>query len=63
MIPEESRDLLGSISILKTMFDAQQMMIRPRGIGISLVRGVNVNGRYATQELQFWNGDHIFKYP
>jgi hypothetical protein len=58
MLPPESRNLLDNIDIFSTM---QGLRFRPRGIGLSLSRDINVH--YRTTELELWNGDELFRYP
>ncbi|XP_053380102.1 uncharacterized protein LOC123547975 [Mercenaria mercenaria] len=59
MIPEESRNFLLDINIFQTLKEEQNIHILPRGIGISLVNGINAN--YHTLSRQLWNGDLMFK--
>ena len=61
MIPEESRDLLEKFEMFKHLKDSYDLEIRPRGIGLSLLRHINVHSQ--TTELQLWNGDRLFNYP
>ena len=57
MLPPESRNLLDDIDIFSTM---EGLRFRPRGIGLSLSRDINV--LYHTTELELWNGDELFRY-
>jgi hypothetical protein len=50
--------LLDNIDIFSTM---EGLRFRPRGIGLSLSRDINVH--YRTTELELWNGDELFRYP
>lgn len=61
ILPEESRDLLQSLTIFKSLSDEQGFKLRPKGIGISLLKHINVQPE--TKSLQMWNGDELFKYP
>lgn len=61
MVPEESRHLLQSINVFKQLKLNDNLEIHPRGIGISIVKGINVH--LNTSELELWNGDAMFKYP
>ena len=61
MLPEQSRDLLEKFEMFKLLKNRFDFEIRPRGIGLSLSRHINV--RSNTTELQLWNGDRLFKYP
>ena len=61
MVPEQSRDLLEKFKIFKNLKDSYDLEIRPRGIGLSLLRHINVHSQ--TTELELWNGDRLFKYP
>lgn len=58
MIPEESRDILSNLQIMQVLKEKQNIHIYPRGIGISLVNGVNANYHSFSSEL--WNGDNLF---
>lgn len=60
MIPEQSRDIFLKFEIFQTLHDKNGLLVKPRGIGLSLVQGVQVPSSY--KELALWNGDHIFKY-
>ena len=61
MLPEQSRDLLEKFEMFKHLKDSYDLEIRPRGIGLSLLRHINVHSQ--TTELQLWNGDRLFNYP
>ena len=61
MIPEQSRDLLEKFKIFKNLKNTYDLEIRPRGIGLSLLRHINVHSQ--TTELELWNGDRLFNYP
>ncbi|XP_053408335.1 uncharacterized protein LOC123559761 [Mercenaria mercenaria] len=61
MVPEESRDLLEGITVFKLLKQKNKLTIFPRGIGISIVNGINVH--HDTTELQLWNGDAMVQYP
>ena len=61
MLPKESRDLLEKFEVFKHMKSLYNIEIRPRGIGLSLGRHVNVHSQ--TREVQLWNGDRLFNYP
>ena len=61
MLPEQSRDLLDKFEMFKHLKNRYNIGIRPRGIGLSLGRHINVHSN--TTELQLWNGDRLFKYP
>ena len=61
MLPEQSRDLLEKFNITKNLKDNYDLEIRPRGIGLSLLRHINVQSQ--TTELELWNGDRSFNYP
>ncbi|XP_060594972.1 fibrillin-2-like [Ruditapes philippinarum] len=58
MIPDGSRDMLLDISMFQALKNRQNLHIRPRGIGISLSKGINAN--YHTLSGQLWNGDRMF---
>lgn len=60
ILPEESRDLLDSLTIFKTLSDQHGLKLLPRGLGISLLRHINVHSE--TKSLQMWNGDELFQY-
>ncbi|CAC5419913.1 Fibrillin-1,Fibulin-1,Fibulin-5,Fibrillin-2,Latent-transforming growth factor beta-binding protein 4 [Mytilus coruscus] len=59
MLPQESRNLLDDVEMLKDMTN-NGVRFRPRGIGLSFLQGVNVH--YKTSELKLWNGDELFQY-
>ena len=61
MVPEESQTFLLQLDVFKQMYERQNLLIMPRGIGVSVVKEINV--RYAKNQLQLWNGDHMFYYP
>ena len=61
MIPPESRDLLSEFDLFKNLTTSQGLTIKPRGLGLSVVKGVNVH--YQETELELWNGDTFFTYP
>ncbi|VDH99149.1 Hypothetical predicted protein [Mytilus galloprovincialis] len=56
MLPQESRNLLDDLELLKDM----RVRLRPTGIGLSLLQGVKVH--YKTSKLELWNGDEYFQY-
>ena len=58
MLPPESRNLLDDIDIFSTM---EGLRFRPRGIGLTLSRDIDV--LYRTTELEIWNGYELFRYP
>ncbi|XP_053380098.1 uncharacterized protein LOC128548733 [Mercenaria mercenaria] len=58
MIPKESRNFLLDLNIFQTLKEEQNIHILPRGIGISLVNGINAN--YHTLSDELWNGDLMF---
>ena len=60
MVPEESQSILSSLDVFKRLQEKQGLLIKPRGIGISVVKGINVH--YAQTQLKFWNGDRMFHY-
>lgn len=59
MIPEESRGLLLELGVFQNLKEEQNLLIHPRGIGISLTNGINAN--YHKLSLELWNGDRMFK--
>ena len=61
LIPKESQDKFSDVDVLKEIYEKNKVKILPRGVGLSVVRGVNVHQK--TQSVQMWNGDHIFNYP
>ena len=61
IVPEESQTILARLEVFKQMHEKQNLQIMPRGIGVSVVKGINVH--YAKTRLQLWNGDHLFYYP
>lgn len=61
ILPEESRDLFDNITIFKKLSDKHGLKIKPKGLGISLLRHINVHSE--TTSLQMWNGDELFQYP
>ena len=61
ILPEESRDLLDSFPMFKSLMDEHGIYIRPIGIGLSIARHINVHSE--TTALQLWNGDELFQYP
>ena len=60
MLPEESRDILMQFDIFKKLKKASNIHIRPRGIGISLVKEIQVDNH--DSDITFWNGDTEFRY-
>ena len=60
VVPEESTDVLLEFEAFQNLSSSSNLTIRPRGIGISLVKGINVE--YSEKELEFWNGDRMFQY-
>ncbi|XP_060568098.1 uncharacterized protein LOC132726759 [Ruditapes philippinarum] len=58
MIPDGSRDMFVDISMFQVLKNRQNLHIRPRGIGISFLKGINAN--YQTLSEQLWNGDTMF---
>jgi hypothetical protein len=61
MVPEESRGILETVNMFKLLKKENDLTIHPRGIGISIVNGINVHKD--STELQLWNGDAMFEYP
>jgi hypothetical protein len=61
MIPAESRSILDNMNIFQQLKQKFGLEIFPRGIGLSVVNGINVHRR--ATELQLWNGDASFTYP
>ena len=61
MVPEESQTFLAGLEVFRQMREKQNLQIMPRGIGVSVVKGINVH--YAKTQLQLWNGDRVFYYP
>ncbi|VDI64211.1 Hypothetical predicted protein [Mytilus galloprovincialis] len=59
MLPQESRNLFDDVEMLEDM-TKNGLRFRPRGIGLSLLQGVNVH--YKTSKLELWNGDQLFQY-
>ncbi|XP_053397078.1 uncharacterized protein LOC128556350 [Mercenaria mercenaria] len=61
MIPTASRKFLENVNIFQQLKQKYSLEILPRGIGISVVNGINVHSHKS--ELKLWNGDTTFKYP
>ena len=61
MLPEDSRDILDKFDMLKGLTDKFGLYLRPKGIGISVGKHINVHSD--TTEVQLWNGDNLFRYP
>lgn len=61
ILPEESRDLLDKFNFSRDLFEDYGIRIRPKGIGLSLLKQINVHSRFS--ELQLWNGDAVATYP
>ncbi|MEW8544648.1 MAG: hypothetical protein AB2693_14050 [Candidatus Thiodiazotropha sp.] len=61
IVPDESADILKRFAIFEMLYKTQDLLIKPRGIGISVVKGINVKD--SVNDIQLWNGDHIFQYP
>lgn len=59
MIPQESRNLLDKSDYFIELAK-NGLRLRPKGIGLSLTRDINVH--YKTSELNLWNGDEMFRY-
>ncbi|KAK3104006.1 hypothetical protein FSP39_023628 [Pinctada imbricata] len=60
LIPEESRDEFMKLDIFQTTHNATGILIKPRGIGLSLVKSVQVPSKH--KDVTLWNGDHTFQY-
>ena len=60
MIPEDSRSVLENFQVFKSLSEKYNLHIRPKGLGFSLQKHVNVHTH--STELQLWNGDEIFAY-
>ena len=60
IVPENSRDILLQFKVFQNLYSSSHLRIRPRGIGISLTKGVNVD--YKQSKLELWNGDRMFQY-
>ena len=60
MVPEASRDILLNFKVFEDLYHSSNLRIRPRGIGISLAKGVNIKNKQSS--LQLWNGDRKFQY-
>ncbi|CAC5355727.1 EGF-containing fibulin-like extracellular matrix protein 1,Fibrillin-1,Fibulin-1,Fibulin-2,Mucin-like protein,Fibrillin-2,Matrilin-3 [Mytilus coruscus] len=58
MLPQESRNLLDDVEMLKDMKN-NGLRFRPRGIGISLLQGVNVHYKTTFQSANLWLGTDI----
>lgn len=61
ILPDESRDLFDNLTIFKMLSEKQGLKIRPKGLGVSLLRHINVSTDKTA--LQMWNGDTLFTYP
>ena len=61
MVPKDSEAILTEVDMFETLYRQEKLLIKPRGIGLSVVKGINVH--YDQKELQLWNGDVTFKYP
>ncbi|KAL4224218.1 EGF domain [Mactra antiquata] len=62
MIPESSRGLLLELPLFKSLKDEMNLVIKPRGIGLSLNDGINARYLYNQNSTSLWNGDHLFEY-
>ena len=61
MVPQESETILTELDVFETLYRQEKLLIKPRGIGVSVVKGINVHD--SQKELQLWNGDVSFTYP
>lgn len=61
MLPEGSRDLLDDMAVFQSLIEKHGLHLRPYGIGLSLLRHINVQSD--SNALQLWNGDELFQYP
>ena len=60
IVPDESKHILNQFEVFQKLIKYQNISVLPRGIGISTSKGVSVH--HHTKELEFWNGDAMFKY-
>ena len=61
MVPDESETILTELDIFKTLYRQENLLIKPRGIGLSVVKGIKVH--YNQKELHLWNGYVSSTYP
>lgn len=61
ILPEGSRDLLDKFNFSRELFKDYGIRIRPKGIGLSLFKQIDVQS--ISSELQLWNGDAVTTYP
>lgn len=59
MFPEEIGRELSKVGIFNDLSSSGLTLI-PRGIGLSLVKDINVH--YKTSQMELWNGDEMFNY-
>lgn len=62
MVPKESQDLLSHLEVFQRLHEKQNLLIKPRGIGVSLVNGIDVQQVRNVLQQRLWNGDHMFDY-
>lgn len=60
ILPEESRDLFDKFNFSRDLFKDYGIRIRPKGIGLSLFKHIDVLP--ISSELQLWNGDAVTTY-
>ena len=59
MVPEESRHILTQFEVFDNLQTNFGLLIIPRGVGFSLVKGIQVSKDTGNM---YWNGDSIFTY-
>ena len=60
MFPDGSRDILDNFNMFKSLREQNGIQIRPRGIGVSMMKHIDVLSK--TTSMQLWNGDQVQTY-